>query len=95
MSNTRILIALEGMGAGAVGEIVESSPALQAAIAEERGDAKPASKLEWLPILVELGEDVVTRLLDKSPDAASAIAEARENFQRAEEEAEALRSEGH
>lgn len=95
MSNTRNVDALQRLGAGAVGEIVENSPALQAAIAEERGDEKPASKLDWLPILIELGEDVLTRLLDKSPDAASAIAEARENFTQAEVEADALRREGH
>ena len=95
MSNPKWLPALQQMGAGAVGEIVENSPALQTAIAEERGGETPASKLDWLPILIELGEDVLARLLDKSPDAASAIAEARENFTQAEVEAEDLRREGH
>lgn len=95
MSNNKWLSALQALGAGAVGEIVDNSPALQAAIAEERGDVKPATKLDWLPIMIELGEDVLARVLDKSPDAASAIAEARENFTKAEEEAEDLRREGH
>lgn len=49
----------------------------------------------WLPILAELGEDVVARILDKSPDTASAILEAKKNFELAEEEAEALRRRGH
>lgn len=51
--------------------------------------------IEWLPILAELGEKTISRILDKSPDIKTAILEARENFQKAEEEAEALRKKGH
>jgi hypothetical protein len=50
---------------------------------------------EWLPILTELGEKEVARILDRSPDIQSAILEARENFQKAEEEADALKRKGH
>jgi len=35
-------LTLQQLGPGAVGEIVANSPALQAAIAEERGDVQPA-----------------------------------------------------
>lgn len=52
-------------------------------------------KIEWLPILAELGEKTVARILDKSPDIQSAILEARKNFQKAEEEADALKKMGH
>ena len=51
-------------------------------------------KIEWIPILTELGEDVVARIIDKSPDVKSALLEARENFTKAEEEADALRRKG-
>lgn len=52
-------------------------------------------KIEWLPILMALGEKQIARILDKSPDVKSAILEARENFTKAEEEAEALKRKGH
>lgn len=51
--------------------------------------------IEWLPILTELGEKTIARILDKSPDVKSAILEARENFQKAEDEADALLKKGH
>lgn len=54
-----------------------------------------SDKIEWIPILVDLGEAEVARILDKSPDAKTAIMEARENFKKAEEEGEALRRKGH
>lgn len=53
------------------------------------------NKILWLPILTELGEDVVARLIDKSPDVKSAILEAKENFDKAVEEGEALKNKGH
>lgn len=52
-------------------------------------------KIEWLPILMKLGEDIVARIMDKSPDTAAAILAARENFEKAEDEAKALRRLGH
>lgn len=52
-------------------------------------------KIEWLPILSELGEEIVARILDKSPDIQSAILEARENFTKLGEEATELRHKGH
>lgn len=54
-----------------------------------------SDKIEWLPILAELGEKTVARILDKSPDVKSALLAARENFQKAEEEADALKKKGH
>ena len=54
-----------------------------------------ANPILWLPILTELGEDIVARILDESPDVVSALLEARANFLAAEDEAEALRHEGH
>lgn len=54
-----------------------------------------SDKIQWLPILAELGEKEIARILDKSPDIQSAILEARENFKKAEEEADALRKMGH
>lgn len=51
--------------------------------------------IEWLPILTELGEEEIARILDKSPDIQSAILEAKENFDKAVDEAEALRRMGH
>lgn len=53
------------------------------------------NKTLWLPILAELGEDVIARIFDKSPDVKSAILEARENFKKAEDEANDLRKLGH
>lgn len=50
--------------------------------------------IEWLPILTELGEKEVARIFDKSPDIQSAILAARENFQQAEQEADALKQMG-
>ena len=52
-------------------------------------------QIEWLPILAELGEKTIARIFDKSPDVQSAILEARENFKRAVDEAEALKRKGH
>lgn len=52
-------------------------------------------QMEWLPILAELGEKTVGRIIEKSPDVKSAILAARENFVKAEEEAKALRGRGH
>lgn len=49
----------------------------------------------WLPILTALGEEELARILDKSPDTASALLEAHANFQQAQADAEALRHEGH
>lgn len=54
-----------------------------------------ANKIEWLPILMELGEKTVARILDRSPDVATALKEAHENFVAAEAEAKALREKGH
>jgi len=54
-----------------------------------------AKTIEWLPILTELGEREVARIFDKSPDIQSAILEARENFQEAENEAGELKKMGH
>lgn len=54
-----------------------------------------ADKILWLPILMDLGEDIVARIMDKSPDTATAILEARENFKKAEDEANDLRKLGH
>jgi len=54
-----------------------------------------SNNIEWLPILTELGEATIARIFDKSPDIQSAILEAGENFKKAEEEAEALRRQGH
>lgn len=52
-------------------------------------------KIEWLPILTELGEKELARIFDKSPDIQTAILEARESFQKAEQEADALKKMGH
>ena len=52
-------------------------------------------QIEWLPILAQLGEGVVARIIENSPDIQSAILEARANFVKAEEEAEALKKKGH
>lgn len=49
----------------------------------------------WLPILTELSEEELARILDKSPDVASAILEAHANFRQAQRDAEDLRREGH
>lgn len=54
-----------------------------------------SDKILWLPILAELGEKTVARIIEKSPDIQSAILEARENFKKAEEEADALKKMGH
>lgn len=54
-----------------------------------------ADKILLLPILAELGETTVARILDRSPDVLSAIMEAHENFKKAEEEADALLKRGH
>jgi hypothetical protein len=51
--------------------------------------------IKWLPILAELGEEAVARIIEKSPDVQSAILEARENFEKAEEEAAELKKLGH
>lgn len=53
------------------------------------------NKLEWLPILTELGEETIARILDKSPDVKSAILAAKENFDKAVDEADALKRKGH
>lgn len=52
-------------------------------------------KILWLPILAQLGEDVVARIIENSPDIQSAILEARANFIEAEKEADALKRKGH
>lgn len=52
-------------------------------------------KFLWIPILVELGEDVVARIIDRSPDVASALKEAKANFDVAVTEGEDLRRKGH
>lgn len=57
-------------------------------------DEKP-NPILWLPILTELGEDVIARIMDQSPDTADAILKARENFRLAQDEGEALRRKGH
>jgi len=49
----------------------------------------------WLPILAALGEKEVARILDKSPDVQSALLAAKENFDKAAEEADALARKGH
>lgn len=49
------------------------------------------SKILWIPIITELGEDIIARLLDKSPDVKTAILEAKDNFDKAVEEGEALK----
>jgi hypothetical protein len=54
-----------------------------------------ANPIEWLPILMELGEKEVARILDRSPDARTALLQAHENFVAAEQEARNLRAEGH
>lgn len=54
-----------------------------------------AKAIQWLPILMELGEDVLARILDKSPNIKSAILEARENFQAAQKEGQDLKDMGH
>ena len=54
-----------------------------------------SDSIQWLPILTELGEDIVGRILDKSPDVKSALLEAQENFRLAENEAQALKKKGH
>jgi hypothetical protein len=51
--------------------------------------------IQWLPILAELGEEAVARIIEKSPDVESAILAARENFTKAEQEAKDLRKLGH
>jgi hypothetical protein len=53
------------------------------------------NQIEWLPILTQLGEKTIARIFDRSPDIQTAILEARENFQKAEEEARVLRNKGH
>jgi hypothetical protein len=57
--------------------------------------SEEADKILWIPILTELGEKMVARIIEKSPDIQSAILEARENFKRAEEEADELKKMGH
>lgn len=52
-------------------------------------------KLEWIPILTELGEDIVARIIEKSPDAKSALLKAKADFEAAEKEAGDLRRKGH
>jgi len=53
------------------------------------------SKVEWIPILTELGEETIARILDKSPDAKAAILAAHENFDKAVQDADALEKKGH
>lgn len=53
------------------------------------------NKIEWLPILTELGEEEVARIMDSSPDTATAILEAHANFDQAVVEADALKKLGH
>lgn len=48
------------------------------------------NKLEWLPILAELGENVVAQLIEKSPDFQSAILAAREEAVKAKAQADEL-----
>lgn len=48
----------------------------------------------WLPILMELGESTLARIFDKSPDIKAAILEAKENFEKAEQEADDLKNLG-
>ena len=54
-----------------------------------------SEKIQWLPILAELGEATVARIIEKSPDIQSAILEARKNFAAAEIEADELSKLGH
>lgn len=54
-----------------------------------------SDNIEWLPILAELGEKTVARILDKSPDVKSALLEAKDNFDKAVDEADALKRKGH
>jgi hypothetical protein len=54
-----------------------------------------SEKVEWLPILAELGESVVARIIENSPDVKSAILAGRENFQAAGKEADELGKMGH
>lgn len=54
-----------------------------------------SNQIEWLPILTALGEEELARILDKSPDVASALLEAHANFQQAQRDAADLRREGH
>ena len=51
--------------------------------------------IQWLPILTELGEDVVARIIENSPDIQSAILQARTEFTTGEREADALHKLGH
>jgi outer membrane murein-binding lipoprotein Lpp len=50
----------------------------------------PENKLDWLPILVELGEEVVAQIIEKSPDFQSAILAAKEEADKAKSQADAL-----
>lgn len=52
-------------------------------------------KIQWLPILTELGEEEVARIIEKSPDIKSAILKARKDFKTAETEAADLEKLGH
>jgi len=54
-----------------------------------------SNAIQWLPILAQLGEEEVARILDRSPDIQTAILEARKNFQQAGDEADELRKLGH
>jgi hypothetical protein len=53
------------------------------------------NKIEWLPILTELGEATVARIIEKSPDIKTAILTAREEFETAEKEVDELKKMGH
>jgi hypothetical protein len=44
---------------------------------------------------MELGEKGIARIMEESPDMASKILAARENFKKAEEEADELKKMGH
>lgn len=52
-------------------------------------------KIQWLPILTELGEGFVARLVESSPDIQAAILAARDEFKNAQSEGEALKKKGH
>lgn len=58
-------------------------------------NATTGNKLDWIPILTELGEDIVARVIDRSPDIKAALLEAKANFNSAVDEGEALRKKGH
>ncbi|MEO6390818.1 MAG: hypothetical protein ABIP75_03140 [Pyrinomonadaceae bacterium] len=53
-----------------------------------------ADQFEWIPILTELGEAEVARLIERSPDTADAIRQAYAHWKAAQTEAANLRELG-